>query len=82
MNRLSVNYDCNGNPAETDMHDIGILASIATVTLDQTCLDLVDAADDGGSLVKVVESRNGLHTIEYAEDIGLGNRTYDLVSID
>ena len=34
MNRLSVDCDCDGNPAEPDMHDIGILASTDPVALD------------------------------------------------
>src|SRR5699024_856670 len=82
MNRLSVDCDCDSSPAEPDMHDIGILASYDPVALDQACVDLVYDADDGESLVQRIESRNGLHTLEHAEDIRLGSRTYDLVSID
>ncbi len=84
MNRLSVDCDCDGNPAEPDMHDIGILASTDPVALDQACIDLVYAQKDGdgASLVQRIESRNGLHTLEHAEEIGLGSRTYNLVSID
>ena len=82
MNRLSVDCDCDGNPAEPDMHDIGILASRDPVAVDQACIDLVYAAEDGASLVERIESRNGLHTLEHAESIGLGSRSYALVSID
>lgn len=82
MNRLSVDCDCDGNPAEPDMHDIGILASFDPVAVDQACVDLVYAAEDGQSLINRIESRNGLHTLEQAEKIGLGSRTYQLVSID
>ncbi len=82
MNRLSVDCDCDGNPSEPDMHDIGILASFDPVAVDQACVDLVYGAEDGGSLVKRIESRNGLHTLEHAQDIGLGSRVYQLVSID
>lgn len=82
MNRLSVDCDCDGNPSEPDMHDIGILASYDPVALDQACIDLVYSAEDGASLVNRIESRNGLHTLEQAEKIGLGSRTYQLVSID
>ncbi len=84
MNRLSVDCDCDGNPAEPDMHDIGILASYDPVALDQACIDLIYAQKDGdgASLVQRIESRNGLHTLEHAEEIGLGSRTYNLVSID
>ena len=82
MNSLSVDCDCNGSPAEPDMHDIGILASMDPVALDQACVDLVYAAKDGASLIKRMEERNGLHTLEYAEQIGLGSRKYTLVKID
>ena len=82
MNRLSVDCDCDGNPAEPDMHDIGILASCDPVALDQACVDLVYAAEDGASLIQRIESRNGIHTIEHAAEIGLGSREYTLVNID
>ena len=82
MNRLSVDCDCDGNPAEPDMHDIGILASTDPVALDQACVDLVYAAPDGASLIQRMESRNGIHTLEAAEAIGVGSRTYSLQSID
>ena len=84
MNRLSVDCDCNGHPAEPDMHDIGILASTDPVALDQACIDLIYAQrdGDGASLVNRIDSLNGLHTLEYAEQIGLGSRTYQLISVD
>lgn len=82
MNRLSVDCDCNGNPAEPDIHDIGILASADPVALDQACVDLVYQAEGNASLVRRIESRSGIHTLEHAEEIGLGSRTYELVNID
>lgn len=82
MNRLSVDCDCDGNPSEPDMHDIGILASLDPVALDQACVDLVYAAEDGASLIRRMESRNGLHILEHAEEIGFGSRSYKLVKLD
>ncbi|WP_270289278.1 DUF362 domain-containing protein [Enterocloster citroniae] len=82
MNRLSVDCDCDTSPAEPDMHDIGILASYDPVALDQACVDLVYAVADGQSLVNRIESRNGIHTLEQAEKIGLGSRIYTLVNLD
>lgn len=82
MNRLSVDCDCDGSPAEPDMHDIGILASFDPVAVDQACIDLVYAAEDGASLRERIESRNGLHTLEHAEKIGLGSRSYSLIAVD
>ena len=84
MNRLSVDCDCDGNPHEPDMHDIGILASYDPVALDQACVDLVYEQKDGNgaSLVERIESRQGIHTLEHAEEIGYGSRTYTIKSID
>ncbi len=82
MNRLSVDCDCDGNPAEPDIHDIGILASSDPVALDQACVDLIYQAEGNESLVRRMESKNGIHTLEHAEEIGLGSRTYELVKID
>ena len=81
LNRLSVDCDCDGNPAEPDMHDIGILASTDPLAIDQAAIDLVYAMPDSGSLVRRIESRNGLHTLEAGEQNGLGSRYYRLVVI-
>ena len=82
MNRLSVDCDCDGNPAEPDMHDIGILASYDPVALDQACVDLVYAAPDGASLQARMERQHGIHALEHGAEIGLGFREYQLVNID
>ena len=82
MNRLSVDCDCDGYPAEPDIHDIGILAGCDPVALDQACADLIYQAEGNESLVKRMESLHAVHTLEHAEEIGLGSRTYELVSID
>jgi uncharacterized Fe-S center protein len=82
MNHLSVDCDCDPNPAEPDMHDIGILASLDPVALDKACVDLVYAAPDGKSLIERMESRNGIHTLEYAEQIGVGSQTYEMITIN
>lgn len=83
MNRLSVDCDCDGNPAEPDMHDIGILASTDPVALDQACVDLVYVSkDNNASLIQRMESRNAYNVLAHGEEIGLGNRTYRLESID
>ena len=82
MNRLSVDCDCSGRPSEPDIHDIGILASTDPVALDQACIDLIWQAEGNASMIRRIEGRNGLHTLEAAESIGLGSRAYTLVSID
>ena len=82
LNRLSVDCDCDGSPSEPDMHDIGILASTDPLAIDQAAIDLVYAMPDSASLIERIESRNGLHTLEAAEAIGLGSRNYNLVIIE
>lgn len=82
MNRLSVDCDCDGNPAEPTMADIGILASTDPVALDRACVDLVYAAPDGADVIERIESRNGTHTLDHAEAIGLGSQSYELIRID
>lgn len=82
LNNISIDCDCDGNPAEPDIHDIGILASTDPVAVDQAAIDLCFAAEGSESLQNRVERQNGLHTLEHAEEIGLGSREYTLVNID
>ena len=82
MNRLSIDCDCDGNPSEPDIHDIGILASTDPVALDQACLDLVWEADGNEALLERIDELQGLHTLEHAEEIGFGSRAYTLVDIN
>jgi uncharacterized Fe-S center protein len=81
MNLLSVDCDCDGNPAPPSMADIGILASLDPVALDKACLDLVYAAPDKADMVERIESRNGKLTIDHAVEIGLGSTEYELVRL-
>lgn len=82
MNNLSVDCDCVANPRKPEMKDIGILASTDPVALDKACVDLVYKAPDSQALRARIESLNGTHTLDYAEKIGLGSQTYQLVNID
>lgn len=82
MNHMSIDCDCVSNPTEVDMHDIGILASTDPVALDQACVDLVFNAEDGDSLQNRILSLNGLHILTHAEEIGLGNRAYELIEVN
>lgn len=65
------------------MKDIGILASLDPIAIDQACLDLVYASDDPGRdhLVERIESRNGVHTVEAAAELGFGSREYELIEL-
>ncbi len=85
MNNLSIDCDCNGNPAPPEMADIGILASLDPVALDQACVDLVYASPDkkkSEALCKRMEKQNAVHILEHAVELGLGRREYNLVKID
>ncbi len=82
MNKLSIDCDCNSHPAAPTMADIGILASLDPVALDQACVDLVYAAPDGQDLIARMEFKNGVHILEHGAAIGVGSRAYQLVSID
>ena len=83
MNNLSVDCDCDGSPATPQLKDIGILASLDPVALDKACLDLVFnhqsmAGDDASPLIRRIENLHGTHTVEYAEQLGLGSQQYTL----
>ncbi len=82
MNRLSVDCDCDGHPAEPTMADRGILASLDPVALDRACLDIVENADDGADLRARISRQNGTLTPAHASEIGLGSLEYELISID
>ena len=81
---LSVDCDCDAHPAAPQMGDIGILASLDPVALDQACVDLVYASEDPGKvhLIERMESRHSIHTLEHGEAIGLGCRHYELIELE
>ncbi|MDY5869447.1 MAG: DUF362 domain-containing protein, partial [Lachnospiraceae bacterium] len=85
MKNMSVDCDCCADAEDPCMKDIGILASLDPIAIDQACLDLVYAAtDDPGQahLLKRIESRNGVHTIEASAEMNFGSREYELIKID
>lgn len=82
-NRLSVDCDCDGNPAAPEMADLGILASLDPVALDRACVDMVMNSDDPGkgALIERINSRHGTHILTHAEKLGLGSQKYNLITI-
>ena len=87
MNNMTVDCDCVATPELVKLKDYGILASLDPVALDQACVDIVfnmQASEDNDNrpLIERINQQHGIHTIEWAEKIGLGTRQYDLVSID
>jgi uncharacterized Fe-S center protein len=84
MANMSVDCDCCAVAEDPCMKDIGILASLDPVAIDQACIDLVYAAkDDPGQahFIERVESRHGVHTIEAAAALGFGSREYELIEL-
>ena len=81
MANMSVDCDCCAVAEDPCMKDIGILASVDPVALDQACIDLVYNSRDPGKnhLIERIESRNGIHTIEEAEKLKVGTRNYELI---
>lgn len=83
-NNLSVDCDCDSSPEDPKMGNIGILASLDPVALDKACVDMVRASKDHGKihLIERIDSRHGMHTLDYGEKIGLGSQEYRLVRLD
>lgn len=84
LNNLSVDCDCDGSPEAPAMGDIGIMASLDPVALDQASVDQIYLSDDPGkrAVIDRIESRDGGHLLDYAEQLGLGSKSYELVVID
>ena len=87
MNNMSVDCDCDGHPAKPELQDMGIMASLDPVAVDQACLDKVfnykgKPGDDNKPLIQRINRQHGTHITEYAEQIGLGSRKYTLIDLD
>jgi hypothetical protein len=84
MCNMSVDCDCCAVAEDPCMKDIGVLASLDPIAIDQACIDLVLASNDPGRdhLMERIHSRNGIHTIDVASQLGFGTREYDFISID
>lgn len=83
MKNMSVDCDCCAVAEDPCMDDIGILISTDPIAIDQACIDLVYASNDHGKehLIERIESRNGIHTIEAAAELGYGSREYELIEL-
>ena len=83
MKNMSVDCDCCAVAEDPCIADIGILVSTDPIAIDQACLDLVRASSDPGKahLLERIDSRNGVHTIEAAAELGYGSREYELKTV-
>jgi len=84
MKNISKDCDCDANASAPCMKDIGILASLDPIAIDQASLDLVYNSKDPGKdvLIKRIESLHGVHTIEASSKLGFGTREYELIIVD
>lgn len=84
MKNMSVDCDCCAVAEDPCIADIGILISEDPIAIDQACLDLVYNSNDPGKehLIKRIESRNGIYTIEAAAALGFGSREYELIEVE
>ena len=87
MNNMSVDCDCDGHPAKPELQDMGIMASLDPVAVDQACLDKVfnyngKPGDDNKPLIQRINRQHGTYITDYAEQIGLGSKKYTLIDLD
>lgn len=84
LNNLSVDCDCDSNPKDPSMKDIGIFASLDPVSLDKCCYDTIMNSKDEGKkeLVERMLDRNSIHIIEECVKLGVGNKEYEIIDID
>lgn len=84
LNNISIDCDCDSNPHDPEMGDIGILASIDPVAIDQASYDMIVNSADAGkaSLLKRMEELHAIHTVETANQLKIGNREYEIINID
>lgn len=83
MCNLSVDCDCCAKAEDPCMKDIGILASLDPIAIDQACIDLIYHSKDPGRdhFVQRVERQNGIHTIEAAQELEFGTREYERIDV-
>ena len=85
MKNLSVDCDCCAVAENPCMADIGIMASLDPIAIDQACVDMLYAAtDDPGQkhMLERIESRHGIYTVECAAELGFGSREYERIDLD
>lgn len=83
MKNMSVDCDCCSVAEDPCIQDIGVLISTDPVAIDQACIDLVYQSNDPGKahFIERVETRNGTHTINEAEKLGIGSKHYEIINI-
>lgn len=83
LKNISVDCDCDAHGAKPTCNDIGILASRDILAIDKASVDLVFAQPEvqRHDIAERINSRHGLHQLEYMKTLGMGNDQYELVTI-
>lgn len=84
LNKISIDCDCDANPHEPEMADIGIVASLDPVAIDKCCYDMIiNSLDEGkASLIKRMEEKHAIHMVYTAASLGIGSIEYEIIDID
>ena len=87
MNNISIDCDCDANPHDPTIQDIGIAGSLDPVALDKFCLDKVielpaSESNDTKALLERIEARHGTRIVSRAEENGLGTTKYNAVNLN
>lgn len=84
LNNISIDCDCDSNPKEPEMKDIGILASLDPVALDKCSYDFIVNSNDIGakSLIDRMEEKHAIHILDMAEKLKIGSKEYEIINID
>ena len=82
-NAISLDCDCDAHQGDPVIADIGIFASLDPVANDQAFIDAIWATHEEGTkdIEERIDSRKGRHITEYAESLGLGTTSYELIEI-
>ena len=85
MRNMSVSCDCEGTAAAPVVTpNVGILASLDILAIDQASVDLIYAMkeEDHHDLVERIETRHGLRQLSYMKELQMGNDRYLLIDVD
>ncbi len=85
MRNMSVSCDCEGTAAAPVVTpNVGILASLDILAIDQASVDLIYAMkeEDHHDLVERIETRHGLRQLSYMKELHMGNDRYLLIDVD
>lgn len=82
-NAISVDCDCDAHQGDPVIGDIGIFASLDPVANDQAFIDAIWKTHEEGTkdIKERIDTREGRHITEYAEELGLGSTSYELIEI-